>query len=382
MTTPNLLAAHVSGLGAILIGAALFLAVTNDRGLIFWSRGSLAILAFTTATTIWLAYTDSVSSRNVAFTLTDGAILFVCVVSSAIVLADERRLRAFVRGFVGAVLLIGASYVVTFAIWAIAGPATNAIAQVPVGTWIAMIYFPMTPTTGTQTFFGITLPRLAGFGREPGWMAMWAGVAWFLLPRAYHRVPWWMRALVLVAILAPISTGGFAVFVVALAYEVFIKRRDGLHPLTNFLVRMMGVVFAACATWFAFNAPVLGINAKEEMNAASLDERSRVTQYGLDALSHFSLGGSVTYPNSSLNLIAAIAPNGWPYPVLVLASLLLARVAYPGVEKTTAAIGVVTLTLLFSQPTGASSAVFIVVVAIYAAYAPPRRSQALRSRHG
>jgi hypothetical protein len=286
--------------------------------------------------------------------------------AAAVVLADQRRAHFFAKLLLAMLLGLTASWVITAGLWAVGGIGTGRILQFRLpGSFSQALYFPMTFTTSVIDVLGMTLPRFSGLGREPGWMGMYLAFAFFLLPRVgWHKARW--RLLCVLGILGTVSTAGFGVFVVVLAFEWFLRTRQTTNLLADYLRRLVGVSLLAGAAWLAINAPVLGLAAKGEINEISLSERSAATAAGWDALWNAPLGGEATGQLSGINLIAAIASSGLPFVICVVAALLMPRVSHQARSLTSAPIMVLLLTLATAQPAKDSTWVFVLAVTAYA----------------
>ncbi len=290
--------------------------------------------------------------------LTAGSVLALTVVC-----ADPRVRLAVGRAFVIVIVTLCVSFVVTALIWAVAGVGSGSVAAIPVGTTHEPqpIYFPFTTTLGTQAVLGVEFPRFTGLGREPGWMAMYCAVAYFMTDVVGLRSRW-LKAALLAGLVGCISTAGFGVFVVAWAYHLFLRDRGTGISVGGFLRQILGLAATAGAVWLAVTAPVLGLAAKTTLNATSLDERQLATEAGLRALFTSPLGGSPTEVQGGINLISDIAVSGLPFVLLICAALLLPVVAHRGpVRFSNAVVVIVFLTFLTSQPAKDSTWAFAVV---------------------
>jgi hypothetical protein len=283
------------------------------------------------------------------------------LVALAVVCADPQARVRVVRGFVVIVTVLCASYAVTALIWAAAGVGSGKIAMFPTGAWgLQPLYFPFTTTAAFQPVFGISFPRFTGLGREPGWMAMYCAVAFFLADAVgigTRRV----KALLIVGLLGCVSTAGFGVFVVTWAYSRFLRDRGGI-TMVNYLRQVGGVGATVVALWLAVTAPVLGLSAKSTQNATSLDERRAATEAGIKAFFDSPLGGDIHLVQGGINLISDIAVSGLPFVVLVCVGLLLTTIGSGGTRGGSAVTAVVFLTLLTSQPPRDSTWAFGVVI--------------------
>jgi hypothetical protein len=291
------------------------------------------------------------------------------VAAAAVVLADERRRRIVAKLFAAAVLAACLSCVVTLALWLVQGVGSGVVGQTPVGADQLQqpVYFPFTVCFGQLTTGGLTIPRLTGIAREPGWMAMYAAFTFFLLP----RIGWgrW-RIVALFGLLATGSTAGFGVFAIVLAFEVFLRRRESLAPFTDYVRRLVGLAVMAGSVWVALYAPVFGLEAKGARDQYSVDARQAATSAGWEALKSSPLGGNSTQVVGGVNLIAAIAAAGLPFVLCVLAALLLPRVSHRARHLTSAPIAILVLTLLTSQPPQDSTWVFVCALMVYAVTQP------------
>lgn len=291
--------------------------------------------------------------------LTAGSVLALVLV------CQQPQIRLAVgRAFVIVLLAMCASLLVTALIWLVAGVGSGEIGAVRIGTVTAAqpVYFPLTLTQGVQTVFGVELPRFTGLGREPGWMAMYCGVGYFLADMVGMR-RWWVRPLLLIGLIGCISTAGFGVFVVALAYHAFLRDNgDGIR-LGGYLRQLFGLCAVAAAVWVATAAPVLGLSAKQTQNETSLDERQQATVAGLRALTEHPLGGHQTETQGGINLISDIAVSGLPFVLLICAALLLPMSVRGALGRySSAPIVIVFLTLLLAQPPKDSTWAYAVVV--------------------
>jgi hypothetical protein len=299
--------------------------------------------------------------------LTVGAVLAVVVVC-----ADPRQRLAVGRAFVLVVVGLSASYAVTALVWAVAGVGTGQVGAIPVGSIPGNqpVFFPFTPTQGTQLVLGTDFPRFTGLGREPGWMAMYCAVAWFTTDMVGWRSRW-LKTVLLVGLVGTISTAGFGVFVVAWAYHAFLRSRGGGISLGGYLRQVLGLVALAGAVWLAVAAPVLGLGAKSTENAVSLTERQLATEAGLRALSAGSPGGGPLPVQAGVNLISDIAVDGLPFVVLASAALLLPVWLHRGPPRFSSAVAlVVFLTLLLAQPPRDSTWAFAAVALAVCLRAP------------
>lgn len=361
---PGVLAVSYGTVGIGLVLLAAYFAVLRDITSLSVARGSVMLWSFMAASVVWTLARTQVVRTNTNDVLLGSAQLLLILIAFAVVLSKRERAVQFARGFVYLVIALCASYVVTAGLWQVGGATAGKYANLAVGPIIGQLFFPFTPTIGHQGVFGLSFFRFTGLGREPGWMGIFIGVAWFLWPLV-GKPRWWGRVFLLIGLLGTFSTASFGIFVVVLAYDMFLRSRPNLTPEAALLRRGLGLGVMGLAAWVAYSAPVFGLSVKGEQNADSLSQRADVTQRGIDALADLSLGEVATYANANLNLIASVATNGWPYLVLILLALLMPRVGNPGARFTSAPIAVIALTLLMAQPPAGSFSVFALAIAVY-----------------
>jgi hypothetical protein len=293
--------------------------------------------------------------------LTGGTLICVIVVTR-----QPLRRRAVCQGFVLVIALLSMSYVVTAAYWGVAGIGSGRFATFPVGGLGPQpVYPPFTVTESTQTVLGHTFPRFTGLGREPGWMALYCAVAYFLCPMVGFR-----SRLVKLGLLAGLvgtwSTAGFGVFVVVWTYHVFLRRKPDNSGARDFVRRVGGVALLGGAGWVAVVAPVFGLSAKATQNQYSLHAREVATQAGVDALLYSPFWGlRPPVHQLGINLISDIEPSGLPAVLLVTMALLLPAALQGPARQGHAVVLTVFLTLLTSQPPGGSTWVYVLAVLGY-----------------
>jgi len=293
--------------------------------------------------------------------LTGGVL--ACVI---IVTRQARRRRALAQGFVLVITLLSMSYVVTAGYWAAAGIGADRFATFPVGGLGPQpVYLPFTVTESAQRVLGHVLPRFTGLGREPGWMALYCAVAYFLCPMVGIRSRL-VKLSLLLGLVGTWSTGGFGVFVVVWTYNVFLRRKPDDSPARDFLRRVGGVGLLGAAGWVAVYAPVFGLAAKVTQDEYSLRSREVATQAGVDALLYSPFWGlQPPVRQLGINLISDIEPSGLPAVLLVTTALLLPAALQGPARQGHAVVLAIFLTLLTSQPPGASTWVYVLAVLGY-----------------
>lgn len=378
LARPGILGEQLSPLATGLVCFAAFLALVLDRGrpaiLHRKARPLRSVCLWLFAVYLWLLVLVA-AGRGVVEpqSLVQSLVLTVATVwAAAVVLADRARAVQVGKLFSLLVVLCCASYLVTLGLWRVGGVGTGLVSFMPVGDLDPQpVYFPFTTTAGVQGSVPIfdTLPRFVGIAREPGWMAMLVAFTYFLLPRiGWSR--WWVKLVLLVALLGTVSTAGFGVFVIVWAYEVFIRPRPYRDLFLAFLRQTFGVAVLAGAAYLAVYAPVFGLAQKATLNEVSLQDRTLATEAGLEALQESPLFGVEVTNLAAINLVAAVAAFGLPFAVLVLASLLLPRRTHRPMAMSTAPVAVLVLTLLTSQPALDSTLVWMLALLAYSITQP------------
>jgi hypothetical protein len=377
LARPNVFGEQFSVVAAGLCFGAALVALIGDKGRINVlersARPLRSVVLWLFLAYVWLAATagdEGIRPVLQSVVLTVGTTAAVIVV-----LADQRRARITAKFFLILLLGFAASWAVTANLWLLGGVGTGRILQFTLpGSFTQTIYFPCTLTTGYTQLSGMTLPRFSGLGREAGWMAMYLAFAFFLLPRVGWRKTKW-RLLCVLGIAGTVSTAGFGVFVVVLAFEWFLRTRPVSSLLVDYLRRLSGVWLLAGAAWLAVYAPVVGLAAKRQMNEISLSERSAATAAGWHALWNTPLGGDAADRIGGVNLIASIAAAGLPFVICVIAALLSPRIWHQARPLSSAPIMVLLLTLATSQPAKDSTWVFVAAAMAYAATSAPANAE-------
>jgi hypothetical protein len=375
LARPNVLGEQFSMVAAGLCFGAAFVALVGDKRQINVlgraARPLRSVVLWLFLAYAWLAATAS--DEGIRPVIQSVVLTVGMTAAVVVVLADQRRALITAKLFLIVLLGFAASWAVTAGLWLVGGVGTGRILQFTLpGSFSQTIYFPCTFTTSVAQLSGMTLPRFSGLGREAGWMAMYLAFAFFLLPRVgWHKARW--RLLCVLGIAGTVSTAGFGVFVIVLAFEWFLRTRPVSNPLTDYLRRLSGMWLLAGAAWLAVNAPVVGLAAKRQINEISLSERSAATAAGWHALWNTPLGGEAANRIGGVNLIASIAASGLPFVICVVAALLSPRVWHQARPLTSAPIMVLLLTLATSQPAKDSTWVFVAAVMAYAVTAAPAR---------
>ncbi|GAB2832643.1 SGNH/GDSL hydrolase family protein [Microbacterium insulae] len=375
---PSILGERFTEWGVALIAVAAFLVLVQSRARPHLARAAIVVIVLLTAAQAWAIFRVPYNGIGLAATLTGTVTILLAVSAFALVLADADRARMLARGLLVGIAVMSVSSFVTLVMAIVGAPVL--LFTFPITADVeASVYAPFTITSGAQWVFGIEIPRFTGLGREPGWMAMYAAVAWFVWPHVFGRRLVVLRAFLLVGIVATLSTAGFGVFVVVAAVELIVRPRNGAGLVWAYLRQVAGVALLVLAVWLAVAAPVVGLEAKATQNAASLSERNAATLDGLRALQSLSLGEESDSRIPGVNLVAAVAETGWPYSLLIALAVLLPLAVTAQWRRAAAPVAVIFLTLLLAQPPGESTLVFVLVILACAIAAlplddsPPRR---------
>jgi len=370
---PDVFGNYLAPLSLVLVGASAVLSIAED---VAQSRNPVRAAEWVVPIWIGIAYAGIViavlfGAGTEIDSVGRGVILTVgTLVGCAFVLADPIRRILVAKMFVALVGLFTASYVVSLVLWVTVGVSTIQIGTFDTGVVreAQPLFFPFTTTVGSVLVPGdLTLPRFTGFGREPGWMAMYAAFAYFLAPKiGWTAIP--LRALLLIGLLGTLSTSGFAVFAVVAAYEAFFRYRSEISRASRVLLRTVGLAAMSASLWVAFNAPVVGIDAKRTSDRYSYGQRLDSTLAGIEAaFTNPFAGGSAASIVGGVNLIASIALYGILFVAAVTAAIWLPRFKHPDRAATTAPVAVVFLTLLTAQPPADATWAYVCVMIAYAA---------------
>jgi hypothetical protein len=360
---PDILAAQFVYWGIGLALAALVLGMAADGRTFRISKSALVSLAFLVLLYLWVLFRTQYNYRPIFGIFLGSAIGLISLTCLAVVFSSQYRVRLFLRIFVCACVILTVSGIATDVLGALSIAVTYA--RFPTqDPFVAQIYLPFSPTVGTLAVSGVDVVRLVGFGREPGWMALFCSVAWFVNPfrGGLGRV---VKGLLLIGVLLPISTAGFTIFVImAIADWIWIRARWSPDPVLRAVRSIVGLVILGAAFGFALFGPVLGFANKSELNAESLQQRGQATATGISALGHFSLGGPSESTVPNVNLMASVAENGWP--ILLLGSLVVLGPLFSAASARESFAPTVSifLTILLAQPILDSAFALALVLAV------------------
>jgi len=363
LSNPGIIAAGRANIAFVAITLLLISLLVADRQKLAISRTNTAMLLLMTAVTLWVLI-RAASQANPGSVVTGAVLTMISLAAFSILFGKEERVITFARLVLIIIALASLSSVLT--LLTVAASKSIVVGTLNVRELTSTIYFPYTPTLSTQDLFGLTVPRFTGIAREPGWMSMFAAAAWFLWPAAFlgtrSAALKILRLSLLGGVLTPISTAGFGIFVVVAACT-FLLNPAKRKSLGTFKIAL-AVAAVSVSIWFAIHAPVFGLEAKPDQNAGSLEERTRVTSDGLNALVHLSLGEQSMERTPNINMIAAVTENGWPYILLLALALIvpLLITKRDSMPVSAPVVAIVFLTLLFSQPPGGSVGAYVVAL--------------------
>lgn len=368
------------GMAFFLLAAAIVL-IQDGGKLLFAGREYRPLrspLFWVTLAYLWLLVRASYQGLENAGQSINGYLGTVaCLVSVLLIIGDKDRRGYLVKGFVAVVAIVSLSYAATAALWAATGVGSGALGAMLIGSWPAPqpVYFPFTTTVSSQPVFGLLVPRFVGFAREPGWMAMYGCVAYFLLPIIGWRSKI-IKLAVLAAILGTVSTAGFGVLVICMALKFTFGQRSRT-PFVGFMRVCFGAGLIAFAIWAAFYAPILGFDAKGEQNGVSLSERSYATTLGIWAFENDPFSGGLAADKvGAVNLVAAVAAYGIPFSVAMGLAAGGPMFRHPNRRQLLPISAALFLTLLMSQPALDSAWAFAVAsLGAAAALEPAKRPE-------
>lgn len=370
LTRPSALGEVYAPVGLGLVVAAGIIAVAEDRrcGKLPLPKGAIVVIGFLGISYLWLALRTLVHSAELGGVLRSAVLALGYLAATLVVVRNPLRARLLVKGFTVLIVLVSASYGLTILVWASWGIGAGHLGSIELNGGELHAYFPATVTFATLNVGGLPVPRLNGFAREPGWMAMWSAFAFFLAPRVFRpRSARMSRTLLVLGVLGPISTAGFAVFVVVLATSLIFRRSPRDTLWSGFARVTVGLMAVVAAVWVAQHAPLLGVEAKTSLNEQSLEERNLVTMDGVRALLESPLFGVPTSARiAGVNLVAAIASAGLPYVAAITLSLGLPALMRRSREAATPLL-VLLGTLAVAQPAQDSVLVFAAALSVTAA---------------
>ena len=359
---PNVLSFGSLSPSIYLAGFSIVVVLLADRGHATWLRSSGSAIFLILLASIWqIARSTALGKDYQPFVLGTEAMGMV-IVALAFLISNSARARFFAQLLIVVLAILSASSFITAALTT-TGTVIE-IGKIPLGGFSGRLLFPFTPTSSIQTAFGVPFPRFIGIGREPGWMGMYAGAAWFLVPLAFRgrRGRFWLRLSLMVGVLTPLSTGGFATFVMAASILFMTSINRVPDAALRLLCRIAGVGIIAASILVVWNAPVFGLANKAVQNADSLEERTRLTTQGWQALQTFTLGQLSSERNADISALASVVEWGWPYLLLIMAAILVPLLFTKNRGRVLAPVSVIAATLLLFQPPSGSTGAYVIVM--------------------
>lgn len=383
---PSILGSALSWLGLALLLVAAMIAFTADdttKALAKESKPARSVIFWITASYVWLLTLSSAQGRDYGSLITGGTLSVGALVATAFIVADPRSRGLAAKVFVALIAAVCISYTLTALLWVATGFGSGRILalSIPGLFGVQHLYAPFTVTFSSLQVFGFTVPRFTGIAREPGWMALYAGIAYLLLPYVGWE-KWRLRLPILLGLLGTLSTAGFAMFAVVLGLRFLLtgRARTGLG---QYFRVVFGLGAMAGLVWAAYNAPVVGIGAKSTQNIISLTERSNATAAGLWALWNepFS-GGNGVQDIGAVNLVAAVAAYGLPFSIAIVLSVAMPWLWHRNKRHFLPFAALILGTLATSQPALDSTLVFCLVMlcAALSSESPRRPEKKLRNQ--
>lgn len=359
---PNILSGGSLTPSIFLAATAMCVVLINDGGSAKWLRSSGALILLVLAASLWQVMRAGAIRREFQPIALGALALIVVLVAVGFLISDYARAKLFTRLLVVVLAALSASSVVT-ALLATGGIVVE-VGSFPLGTVTGRLLFPFTPTYATQTAFDVVFPRFIGLGREAGWMGMYGAAAFFLVPRAFKRrsARFLLSALLIAGVLTTLSTAGFAIFVVTLSV-LFMTSIDRVKDAAvRMVLHLLALGLIVASFWVAWNAPILGLADKSVQNAASLTERTRLTDQGWSALQSLTLGAPSNETNAGISALASVVEWGWPYLLLIMAAILVPLLVTKSRAPALAPVGVIAATLLLFQPPSGSTGAYAFVM--------------------
>lgn len=363
---PSAVGERLPILGPVVVlgaaGACLLTALrqrTVDRGPFPWPF-LLLTLAW-----LWLGLHTLVAPGSEPNLGTSTVTTFLPVMTLYLVVRDRALLEQVRTAFVALVVAICVLVTVAMAVIAVVGPTATLVGSVPLGyvTSPAGLYLPGALSYGLDP--GAPFPRMLTLGREPGMGALVIGWVYFAMPAdfPYRRAS---QSALLVALLSTQSTAGVGIFGVCVVLRAVLGR-ERFSPWAA----GAAVIGGAATVWLAVFSTEFGLISKANAENGSYDARNQVTTEGLHQLVTHPFTAQTTANLSSTNLIAAIAVDGAPWAVLMIAFLVAPVLRARRRDPLRYGSLFVLVTLLTSQPTAGNAGVLIpAVLAFYLADRP------------
>jgi hypothetical protein len=367
LTRPSAIGERIPVLGPVVLvaaaGACLLRALRErsvDRGPFPWPFLLMA-LAW-----VWLGLHALFAPGSEPNLGTSTITVFLPVMALYLVVRDPELLARVRTVLVGLVVGISALVVVALVVIAIVGPTATLVGTVPLGYLgsDAGVYLPGALSYGLDP--AAAFPRMLTVGREPGMGALVLGWAFFAMPATFPR-PRISQAVLVIAILGTQSTAGVGILGVCIVLRAVLGRAR-FSPWAA----TVAIVGGAATVWLAAFSTQFGLITKIDAPGGSFAARNQVTLDGLRALVSHPFTTQTTAPVSSTNLVAAIAVDGAPWALLMVAFLAAPMLRARRRDPLRYGSLFVLLTMLTSQPLAGNAGILLLaVIAFYAADRAP-----------
>lgn len=369
----------VLGLEFAKFGSSLVLIAAIGSGLhVLWQRQerAISVTPFVILALVWCwlfvrASVFHLSDVGVGWSdypaLGSSAAFFAPLMACIAVAWNQQVLDCVRRLFVGLCVVVSGLMGASVVLGLLVGFSTIKLGTIPISyEWSSGndLLFPGSLVYGQSSGAGI--PRLIGFGSEPGVGALFIGWSYFALPSDWRFRLWWQSVLV-VGLLATQSTAGIGAFAVCLMMRELSVGRD-----RHIGLRVAMLVTASMGAWLAIANPDFGLIQKAA-EGSSFSDRAAATGAGFAAAVNDPLQASTTAPNAGINLIAGTAVFGLPWTALMLAFVLSPFIHARRNDWQFYATALIALTLLSAQPFQDSTVfAFLVLITFYTACSPRR----------
>jgi hypothetical protein len=367
LTRPSAIGERIPVLGPVVVvaaaGACLLRALRErnvDRGPFPWPFLLMA-LAW-----VWLGLHALFAPGSEPNLGTSTITVFLPVMAMYLVVRDAELLARVRTVLVGLIVGISGLVVVALVVIAVVGPTATLVGTAPLGYLgsDAGVYLPGALSYGLDP--AAAFPRMLTVGREPGMGALVLGWAFFAMPADFPR-PRIAQAVLVIAILGTQSTAGVGILGVCIVLRAVLGR-ERFSPWAA----TVAIVGGAATVWLAAFSTQFGLITKIDAPGGSFATRNQVTLDGLSALVSHPFTTQSTAPLSSTNLVAAIAVDGAPWALLMLAFLAAPMLRARRRDPLRYGSLFVLLTMLTSQPLAGNAGVLLLaVIAFYAADRTP-----------
>jgi hypothetical protein len=320
---PSWLGQNYTPVGVALIVAAGLLAAFEDhlvgsRQSI--NRGSRSLVLWVGLFSVWLCVIPAIHTGASLDYVRSALYVMLTMFAGVLVLRDPSRASKVARAVVWLSVAFCVSFAVTLLWWGINGPMSGELFRVPIPGYLVItpqpVYLPFTPTSSLAIIAGVPIPRLLGYMREPGLFQAVLLWSFFMVKPLAMRRRRLVYGLLLLGIAGTQSTAGFAIFLAVVLLTSFVVNEASRRGPEVMVRQLFGVVVAVFAGWVAFKAPILGIDAKQAINAGSISDRSTNAWAGLSSLGNYPFGqnlyGGSAVQFSSINLLASSILIGVP----------------------------------------------------------------------